>query len=347
MTRRLEAGMRGRKMIIEKQTEIRARTTEGSACRLSFTQGVLDKPNLVRHGNRGFTLVELLVVIAIISVLAGLLLPALQIARQSAYLVGCVNNMKQVGLAVQLYTDDNEGHFPGIGVVNGGVEAWWRKYYIPPYMGFDAGVEGNWASDSDVVDWHKGGAMSCPLTQSLNSEGSGGGFMGSISINYHIRNFPTAAKPVGGWNQVKTPSKFGLLFDASSGGAGGYDLGQPMASNDLSRWNWSPTTMPNGSANAVPNLLHYATADALGTVSGDARGTGFYFNGRGNVTYGDMSVKTIMWTDLIFGYDGSPHHNYSGGGRGAACTSTHEGSRYYYCERADRTYESMQFWQGR
>ena len=129
-----------------------------------------------------FTLVELLVVIGVIAVLVAILLPALSKARKQAQTTSCMSNLRQVGLAMRMYTSENKGWLP---LIRGG-PAWDGAYWYVPlckYLGKDLSkynTPDTWRAMA--VDDIQGVFRACPSYESIHPEVWRPGY----GMNFHL-----------------------------------------------------------------------------------------------------------------------------------------------------------------
>ena len=138
--------------------EKKLRSVESSAAERWSGENVLFRPCFRLMDGLCFTLIELLIVIAITAILVSMLLPALNKALQAAHAKSCQSNMKQQGVAILMYAEDNMGHYPVCDVSQPG-------YYAVPlnsYMGISGKtVEGSFnprcgpkqKTDHIMVQW--------------------------------------------------------------------------------------------------------------------------------------------------------------------------------------------------
>jgi len=256
---------------------------------------------------RAFTLIELLVVIAIIAILAAMLLPALAAAKRKAQQANCISNLRQWGLAIQLYTGDadsgiprdgmdNTGQYPGVNGASQDPNAWFTllpSLVAEKPLGFytSNAIAGNAQKNTEIVPYPGGvGKMwSCPAASmtspdlaSLSGSGADGFFSYEMNLdlkrqsagyaNANAYPYPRMPKLTAIHHADATVFMFDCIFSESLEGGNNFN-----SVNPANRWrSFAQRHNQGGSINFLDGHVGYYKALIVtnsGTLSGTAQET--------------------------------------------------------------------------
>jgi prepilin-type N-terminal cleavage/methylation domain-containing protein/prepilin-type processing-associated H-X9-DG protein len=229
---------------------------------------------------RGFTLIELLVVIAIIAVLIALLLPAVQAAREAARRAQCVNNLKQIGIAMHNYHDVIGTFPPGI---RSSVDGTWQTFILPyiegnptynAYNQFGSYmIQGTLTKNPDGNLRYGGVCQTTVTTSRFKSLTCPSDSAGANAVYLNITNHNYAANfgNAGLFQEVVNPAAPGISTFTATQFYGGVWLGAPFSDSDPSGYpsrmrTYNISTITDGTSNTM------MASEVIAGQNGDIRG---------------------------------------------------------------------------
>jgi prepilin-type processing-associated H-X9-DG protein len=264
------------------------------------------KRSLQHAGTRefAFTLNELLVVIAMIAILAAMLLPALSQAKAKAYRIKCANNLHQMGLAVQMYVQDNHGQYPFAYGGFGATSAYKWQVALAPYYPL------HWSNISYHCPSYRGRIVEGPWNDAV--------WFGSYAYNFRgaSQEYPGGAPTMNfgfglSYNRplseakVSSPSEMIVMTDSAGGapGLGVGDVGFAIGNG------YGPTNFIGFDLNLTWPLN--TTADPASSILQKPAQHGKNFN----ILFCDTHVAQMKVNDLmqcsntavLWNYDHQPH----------------------------------------